>query len=182
MTGNKSTARQLEQPSPFSLWLNALPLCVLAVGVLAAVKVTASIPAAIALFMAWLYLVPPLMCRILLGIFGKPDGELTQDLAAYKVWWTTMQLQLPFNRIRWLEEVLRLVPGLYAVWIWLWGGRLSPFCFVGPGVIITDRCLIEVRRGAVLGMHCALAGHMVTRSADGRWQVLVAAPVVEAEA
>ncbi len=182
MTGDSPTPRKLEQPGRFSLWLNALPVCLIGAGAIAAAVATETMPGAILFFAAWLYLAPPLLCRCLLTAFGRPGGTLTQDLGAYRVWWTTMQLQLPFNRIGWLEEILRLVPGLYAGWIWLWGGRLSPFCFVGPGVIITDRYLVNVDRGAVLGMRSALAGHMVTRDTDGRWQVVAAAPEVGAEA
>jgi hypothetical protein len=81
-----------------------------------------------------------------------------------------------------LEEMLRLVPGLYALWIALWGGNLSPFAYVAPGVLITDRYAVRVGRGAILGMKSSLAGHLVMRDEAGRWQILVAAPIVEAEA
>lgn len=182
MTVNRGKAGDLEQPSRFSLWLNALPIAVLATGVATAVSLSTSTLGAVCFFAAWLYLLPPLICRLLFAIFGRPAGELTQDLSSYRVWWTGMQLQLIFNRIGWLEELLRLVPGLYAFWIYLWGGRLSPYSFVGPGVTITDRYMIDVGSGAVLGAGCALAGHMVVYNEAGRWVVTVAAPVVERQA
>jgi hypothetical protein len=45
--------------------------------------------------------------------FGRPEGQLTQDMSAYRVWWVLTQWQILFNRLPWLEELLRLVPGLY---------------------------------------------------------------------
>lgn len=77
-----------------------------------------------------------------------------------------------FNRVPWLEELLRLVPAFYALWIWLWGGKFSPFAYAGPGALITDRYAVEVQRGAVLGFQSALAGHMVVRDEAGRWVVI----------
>ena len=87
-----------------------------------------------------------------------------------------------FNRLPLLEELLRLVPGLYPLWIGLWGGRLSPFAFVSPGVLITDRYLVDVGRGAVLGLKSTLAGHIAVRDDAGRFIVVVGTPTVEAEA
>lgn len=182
MTVDKSRTDALEQPSRFSLWLNGLPVAVLATGVAAAASVSTTTAGAVGFFVAWLYLLPPLACRVMFAMFGRPEGELTQDLSSYRVWWTATQLQLIFNRIGWLEELLRLVPGLYALWIYLWGGRLSPQTFVGPGVTITDRYMIDVGPGCVLGAGCALAGHMVMYNSAGRWVVTVAAPVVERQA
>jgi hypothetical protein len=73
-----------------------------------------SLPSALLWSGAWLYLVPPVVCRVTLLLFGQPQGRgLTQDTRAYKVWWFTHQWQVVFNRLPWLEELLRLVPGLY---------------------------------------------------------------------
>ena len=129
--------------------------------------------------LAWLYLVPPLVCRSTLLLFGRPQGRsLTQETRAYKVWWFTAQWQVVFNRLPWLEELLRLVPGLYALWIRLWGGRVSPWAYWGPGSIVVDRYLVIVEAGAVIGMGAGLTGHIATLAADGTYTVDVAAPRV----
>jgi hypothetical protein len=172
----------LEKPGAFSLWLNGVPFLHAASGLLAAFTLAETAGARAALLLAWIYVLPPLAARVTLTLFGRPAGRLTQDMRAYKVWWFLTQVQTLFNRLPVLEELLRLVPGLYPLWIKLWGGGLSPFAYVGPGVIITDRWLVNVARGAVLGWNSALAGHMVIRDAAGRFVVVVAAPCVEAEA
>lgn len=179
MTGHEPP--RLEQPGAFSLWLNGLPLLhLLAGGLLAAGADTGGRQAL--LLAAWIYLLPPLASRLTILLWGLPQGRLTQETTAYRVWWVVTQWQILFNRLPWLEEALRFVPGLYALWIGLWGGRLSPRAYVGPGVVITDRHAVRVERGAVLGMKSILCGHLVQRTDDGRWLVLAAAPVVEIEA
>lgn len=173
---------QLEKPSAFSLWLNGLPFLHLASGLGVAWWLCDTLGGRTSVLAAWVYLLPPLAARLIIVAWGRPEGRLTQDMATYRVWWVLTQWQIMFNRLPWLEELLRLVPGLYALWIGLWGGHLSPFAYVGPGVLITDRQAIRVERGAILGMKCLLAGHLAMRDEAGRWLVLAAAPVVEAEA
>jgi hypothetical protein len=175
-------SRQLEKPSSFSLWLNGLPFLHLVSGLGVAAGLCETAGGWLGVLAAWIYLLPPLASRMMILALGRPEGRLTQDMAAYRVWWVLTQWQILFNRLPWLEELLRLVPGLYALWIGLWGGRLSPFAYVGPGVLITDRYAIRVGRGAILGMECILAGHLVVRDEAGRWVVLAATPIVEAEA
>ena len=172
----------LEKPSAFSLWLNGLPFLHLASGLGVAIGLCDTVGGWLGVLTAWVYLVPPLASRLMIIALGRPEGRLTQDMVAYRVWWVLTQWQTMFNRLPWLEELLRLVPGLYALWIWLWGGRLSPFAYVGPGVVITDRYAVCVGRGAILGMKAILAGHLVLRNEAGRWLVLAAAPIVEPEA
>jgi hypothetical protein len=172
----------LEKPGAFSLALNFVPLLHLASGALLTFVVFDAPAARLGFALGWLYLVPPVLARLALGLAGRPSGTLTTDAPGYAVWWFLTQLQLLFNRVSWLEELLRLVPGLYALWIALWGGRLSPFAFVGPGVVITDRYMVDVRKGAVLGMNSKLAGHLVARDARGRYQIIVGVPRVEGQA
>ncbi|MFM2057482.1 MAG: hypothetical protein RLY71_1867 [Pseudomonadota bacterium] len=175
-------AKPLERPDAFTLALNYWPFMHLACGLAVGLSVFQAPGERAACMAAWLYLLPPLLARLTLLAFGRPAGRLTLDMPAYRVWWFLTQLQQPFNRLPWLEELLRLVPGLYPSWIKLWGGRMSLMAFVGPGVLITDRHAVVVARGAVLGMKSTLAGHMAIRDADGRFVVVAGAPTVESGA
>lgn len=175
MTANSP---MLEKPGAYSLVLNVLPLVFIATGLWVTAALTSHWASACAVGLAWLYVLPPLLGRLLISVFGRPEGVLRQTDKAYRVWWALTQLQMPFNRLPMLEELLRFVPGLYALWIRLWGGHLSPLAYVAPGVVITDRFAIQVGRGAVLGMRSAFAGHMALRDEAGAWTIVVAAPVV----
>ncbi|MFO1183962.1 MAG: hypothetical protein U1E56_04165 [Bauldia sp.] len=132
--------------------------------------------------LGWVYVLPPLVGRTILLAFGRPEGRFNQRQPGYRVWWVLTQLQIPYGRLPILEEALRLIPALYPLWIALWGGSLSPFAYVAPGVVITDRYLVRVGRRAVLGYRATLAGHIVSRGADGRWELLAAPPIVEESA
>lgn len=172
----------LERPDGFSLALNYLPLALLALGAAVAWQAGDGAGARLGAFVAWLYLVPPLIGRVVLAAYGRPEGRFALGSRGYRVWWCLAQLQMPFNRLPWLDELLRLVPGLYSAWIALWGGRLSPLGFVSPGVRIIDRHLVLVGRGAVLGMKSTLTGHAALRDEAGRFVVVVGTPTVGREA
>lgn len=164
-----------EPPDGFTLAMNLIPACWLAGGVAAAMSSGAHWPW---VALGWLYLLPPLAGRLLLATFGRPEGTFAQDQRGYRVWWVLTQLQAPFNRLPIVEELLRLVPALYPAWIALWGGSISARSYVAPGVVITDRWLVRVGPKVVLGYRATLAGHYVARGRDGRWQLVLAAPVV----
>jgi hypothetical protein len=164
---------------PFTLALNYLPLVQLLAGAAFVVSVSGSRRSLLLWSLAWLFLLPPLVCRLTLAVFGRPQGRgLTQDTRAYKVWWFTHQWQVVFNRLPWLEELLRLVPGLYALWIRLWGGKVSPWAYWGPGSIVADRHLVIVEAGAVIGAGAGLTGHIANLAPDGTFTVDIAPPRV----
>ena len=159
----------------FTLALNYLPLAQLLLGVAVVASQASSLRAALLWALGWFLLLPPLACRLALLLFGRPYGRgLTQAAPAYKVWWFIHQWQLPFNRLPWIEEILRLAPGLYTLWIFLWGGRASPLVYWAPGSLVIDRPLVHVEAGAVIGMGAGLAGHAGGIAADGSYRVDIA--------
>jgi hypothetical protein len=163
----------------FTLALNYLPIVQLLVGGAVVASQASSLSSALLWSAGWFFLLPPLACRLALLLCGRPRGRaLTQAAPAYKVWWFIHQWQLVFNRLPWIEEILRLVPGLYALWIFLWGGRVSPLVYWAPGSLVIDRPLVIVETGAVIGMGAGLAGHAGTVAADGSYRVDIAAPRV----
>jgi len=168
--------------SRFSLLGNFLPLALIA-GLVALSLTLADAPGSrLALFIALLYLAPPLSGRLLIRVFHKPTGrDLPQSSRAFKVWWVLLQLQMPFNRLPWLEELLRLVPGLYPLWLNLWGARVHPATFWAPGARIIDRPYVSTGYGSVIGTEALLSGHLA-RTEDDRFIVDVAAIVIGAHA
>ena len=137
----------------------------------------------VGLALSWIYLLPPLVGRLLVGIVGAPVTENAAPQArSYKLWWMLTQLQMLFNRLPVLEELLRLLPGVYPLWLNLWGSHVSLLAFWAPGARVTDRYLLEVGRGVVLGTRCLVGGHLVTRHGSGDYRLTVARVVVESGA
>lgn len=121
--------------------------------------------------LAWVLLLPPLLCQTTAWLWPA-TGEMPASSASARLWWWQQQLQAPFNRLTFIEEIFRLVPGLYQAWLALWGGRAHPFCFFAAGSVVTDRQSVAVGRGAVIGGGAILGGHAVLRR-DGRWIIAV---------
>jgi len=159
--------------------MNYVPFLHLAAGGVLIVSVD-GIAARLLAGSAWIYLVPVAAARLVVAVGGTPRGRaLTQHSRAYKVWWFTAQVQMIFNRLPFLDEALRLVPGLYAVWLVMWGSRVSPFALWGPGVRVIDRGLLVVGRGAVIGAQSSLTGHLGMVTEDGTYRVDIAPVTVE---
>jgi len=120
---------------------------------------------------AWLLMLPPLLCHVV-AVLWPVCGTFPAGSAAARRWWWQQQMQMPFNRLPWIEELLRLIPGCYPLWIRLWGGRVALASIFAPHVVVTDRHLVAVGHGTILGEGCLLGSHLVTTS-DG-WHVTIA--------
>lgn len=121
----------------------------------------------LSIFFAWVYLVPPALCRVTIAVYGKPSGIVAQGSRDHKLWWLLMQYQLIFNRFTFLEDCLKTVPGLYAIWLNLWGAKISPFVFWAPGVTVMDRYHLQIEKGVILGTQCLISAHAVKLRDDG---------------
>ena len=149
----------------------AVLACVLAPWLFAASA--AWVPGGVAL----LYVFPPLLARVILVLGGPTPPSATLGSPAFLRWWALGQLQLVFNRFPHLEEIIRLVPGLYSAWLRLWGSHVGTLVFWSPGVVVTDRQLVDIGDRAVIGMGVRIAPHIVVREPDGIAR-LIAAPVI----
>ncbi len=122
------------------------------------------------------YLVPPLAARM-----ARPKTKLTSeryevDAPGFLRWWYTAQCQVLFNRLPFLEEFLRLVPGLYSAWLRLWGASIGSFVYWSPGIDLFDRSFLVIGDRVVIGATTKICPHLLTRSPDGKMQ-LVLAPI-----
>lgn len=166
--------RAVLQPAVFAprqklllLALNAWPLLHAAGTVAWLVGPAWTFGARLAAAAAWLLLLPPLAARLVVGR-GLATGEIAVPSSAFFRWWTTWQLQMVFNRLPWLEEVLRLIPGVYSAWLRLWGARIGRLTLWSPGVRIFDRPLLHLGDDVVLGLDVRVTGHFGGLDAAGR--------------
>ena len=116
---------------------------------------------------AWVILAPPLLCRGVIGP-GLTTGVAKVPSQTFFRWWITWQLQMLFNRLPWIEEAMRLVPGLYSFWLRLWGARIGRLTLWSPGVRIYDRPFLNIGDDVVLGIDARLAGHFSRLDAHGK--------------
>ena len=85
----------------------------------------------------------------------------------FLAWWVGAQWQIVFNRLRLLEELLRLLPGAYSTWLRLWGARVGSLVYWSPGSRSWTVRWSTSGDGAVLGLGARLAGHVLMPVAGG---------------
>lgn len=114
-----------------------------------------------ALLIAVIYLLPPLTFRV--HQFFFPIRERVSDLAErrYSPWWGAHQIQVIYIAIPQLEAILRLVPGLYSLWLRLWGSKVGRNVHWTPNVEITDRSMLIVGDRVVFGHKTKCLGHAI---------------------
>ncbi|MCX6938812.1 MAG: hypothetical protein NTU80_13145 [Verrucomicrobia bacterium] len=115
-----------------------------------------------------LLLLPPLLARLVLLRAPLPAGDIAIPSTAFFNWWTTWQLQMIFNRLAWIEELLRLVPGAYSAWLRLWGAHIGRLTLWSPGVRLYDRPLLRLGDDVVLGLDARIVGHFGGLDSSGR--------------
>lgn len=131
--------------------------------------------------MFWVYLFPPLLCYALITLFGRPRGTVESGSSVFLYWWFLTQLQIIFVRFSFLEELLRIFPGVYNIWLNMWGAKVSLLTYWSPGVTVTDRYDINIGRCTILGGGCRIGAHLISLSKNDeqyQGQCLTLAPVV----
>lgn len=125
------------------------------------------------LFAAALYLLPPLLARILLFLIPISKAPVAVQSKQFVTWWLLAQLQGIFLRFPQLDEALRLVPGLYSLWLRMWGSRIGRLTMWAPGLVILDRSFLNIGDDVVFGAGVRINPH-VFRRAEGSFELLLA--------
>ena len=126
-----------------------------------------------------IYLVPPLITRLVLIIpYKKKEVYKLSDRYFY-IWWATAQLQAVYMRFPFLEEILRLIPGVYSMWLRLWGAKIGSFVYWSPQVLILDRPFIKIGSKVIVGFGYSTTAHHMNLNDDLEFELIIAAPTVE---
>lgn len=140
------------------LLLNALPLAQLFTTFVAAFWAPFSTGLRLSLAGTIFFLLPPLFARIVL-LRPLATGQIPVPSRDFFRWWATWQLQGVFNRLPWIEEALRMAPGLYSFWLRLWGAKVGRLTLWSPGVRVYDRPLLRIGNDVVVGLDVRISGH-----------------------
>ena len=143
-----------------AIWLVGSCACVLYF------VIAPDIASVLALF-AMLYLVPVAIYRLHDAVWPLVEGTSRIDAPGYSPWWGGHQFQVMYSVFPALEGALRLVPGLYSVWLRLWGSRIGRGVYWTPLVEITDRSLLDVGHGVIFGHRVACYAHLIKRRDAG---------------
>ena len=125
-----------------------------------------------------LYVAPAVIGRVILALARISEGRIRIGSGAFFAWWALANLQMLFSRLPMLEELLRLVPGLYSMWLRLWGARVGRLTYWGAGLRILDRSFLCIGDNVVFGAAVRLNPHVLARNEGGEMELLLATIVV----
>jgi hypothetical protein len=165
-----------DYPTRLRIWmllLNLFPLAHLAAVVMIAL---ANLPAWVRIVSALtvLLILPPLLTRIVHALAPLPPGRISIESGGFLSWWATAQFQIIFNRLPMIEELLRMIPGVYSNWLRLWGSRIGRLTYWSPGMVVLDREYLDLGDDVVFGAGVRLNGHVILRNRQGRLELAVA--------
>jgi hypothetical protein len=108
-----------------------------------------------------LYLLPLIPGRILRETLRSSPQDIAVGSPAFLRWWACFQCQVLFIRFTALEEILRLLPGVYSLWLRCWGSRVGKLTYWAPQTIILDRGFLEIGDHVVFGAGIRLNPHVM---------------------
>jgi acetyltransferase-like isoleucine patch superfamily enzyme len=121
---------------------------------------------------------PALLARIVLLVMPIPEGSIRVGSRPFFAWWLLFNLQMLFCRLPMLEELIRMVPGLYSAWLRLWGARIGRLTYWGAGLRILDRSFLRIGDDVVFGAAVRLNPHVMSRNECGEMELHLACVTV----
>ena len=116
-----------------------------------------------------LYLTPLVSYRVFHFFYPIKIGKQIMwplDPEAPSSWIVGHKIQLVFEAMPFLEHVLVLVPGLYALWLRLWGSKIGADVFFTPQIEATDRGLVNIGDKCFFGHRVFMSSHLVYQRGD----------------
>ncbi|HEX3716963.1 MAG TPA: hypothetical protein VH595_03270 [Verrucomicrobiae bacterium] len=160
------------------LIVNFIPLAHVIAVLLIVFFLPATTPIRVVCALGALYLAPPLLTRATRIAAPISEGRIALGSKPFFAWWFMFQLQVVFCRFMALEEVLRLIPGVYSQWLRLWGSRVGRLTYWSPGTLITDRSFLSIGDDVIFGAGVRLNAHVLERSNQGTAELILATVTV----
>jgi acetyltransferase-like isoleucine patch superfamily enzyme len=109
----------------------------------------------------FIYGLPVLVYRLHEWIYPIKEGISYLIGKEYSSWWGSHQIQVIYIAIPALEAVLRLIPGMFSLWLRLWGSKIGKNVYWTPGLEIADRSLLEIGDRVVFGHRVGISSHVI---------------------
>ena len=125
-----------------------------------------------------IYLFPLVAYHLHQMIVPIEEGE-SSIIGSYSPWYGTHMIQLVFIGFPSCERFLRLFPGVFSVWLRLWGSKVGKGVYYTPHLELSDRGLLEIGHGCVFGYNVKIAGHYISPSREKGLKLYVRKVVIE---
>lgn len=120
-----------------------------------------------------LYLLPPIVLRILLRWTPLQFGVSCIDGQKFCPWMAAHHIQAFYDALPYLESLLRVIPGFYSMWLRLWGSRVGYGVEWPVRIDVLDRNLMEIGNRVTFDREVELAAHVRQKQDGGGSRVLV---------
>lgn len=111
----------------------------------------------------YIYLLPPLLYKLLYLFFKKEFGKHEFFSNKFLLWWLGAQLQIIYTRLTFLEEFLRFFPFVYSAWLRLWGSKIGKRVYWSPRVVVIDRGDLEIGNDCIIGYGAEFTAHLLIK-------------------
>lgn len=118
------------------------------------------------------YVVPLFFFRVHNLFFPLKEGVFDITSRKYNVWWASYQFQFIYIANPWLESWMHMMPGLYSIWLRLWGSKIGKGIVWTPKMELVDRTLMEVGDQVVFGHLCGFSCHAIS-PVDGKMSLII---------
>lgn len=119
------------------------------------------------------YLLPPIVLRIVMGSAPIKPGVAQIDGRTFSLWLAAHHIQAFYDALPFLESLLRVIPGFYSMWLRLWGSRVGYGVEWPVRLDVLDRNLMEIGNRVVFAREVELAAHVRQKTEGGGSRVLV---------
>lgn len=119
------------------------------------------------LFVAVIYLFPPIVLRILVRWAPIKPGISCIDGRSFCPWLASHHIQAFYDALPFLESLLRVIPGFYSMWLRLWGSRVGYGVEWPVRIDVLDRNLMEIGNRVVFAREVELAAHVRRKAEQG---------------
>jgi len=155
------------------LALNFIPLAHVATVIFSVLFISLSLLGRVLTGAVVLYLLPPVLAFVVRKSTNIREGKIAFGSTSFFAWWSLLQLQMIFCRLPALEELLRLVPGVYSGWLRLWGARIGRLTFWSPGTMILDRPYVQVGDNVIFGAGVRVNPHVFAKNSADSFELLL---------
>jgi len=110
-----------------------------------------------------LYGIPLFTFRVINLFSPLKEGASYIGESGYSPWLGSHKIQMIYHSFPVLERVLILVPGLFSLWLRLWGSKIGKSVYWTPHTEVVDRTHLEIGDHVFIGNKVYLSPHVVTR-------------------
>lgn len=109
-----------------------------------------------------LYIFPIILYRISEMISKTKQGTSYVGDKGWSPWLIGFRLQSIYLYFPFLENILRIFPPIYSMWLRLWGSKIGKRVFWSPTMDITDRGHLEIGDNVLFGHRVILLSHVIS--------------------